>query len=43
MFCVTMRGILGLAPYPVDTDPAQQEANRAYFEIDEPILDFTLE
>jgi CO2 hydration protein len=33
MFCVTTAAILGLAPYPIDTaDPAQQEANRAYFE-----------
>ncbi|GAC1489751.1 MAG: CO2 hydration protein [Chamaesiphon sp.] len=31
MFCVTNAAILGLAPYPLDTDiPAEQVANRAY-------------
>jgi hypothetical protein len=31
MFCVTTAAIQGLAPYPLSTtDPAQQQANRAY-------------
>lgn len=33
MFCVTTAAILGLAPYPMDTeDPQQQKANRKYLE-----------
>ena len=33
MFCVTTAAILGLMPYPRDTqDPEQQKANRAYLE-----------
>lgn len=33
MFCVTTAAILGLMPYPLDTDdPAQQKANRVYLE-----------
>lgn len=33
MFCVTTAAILGLMPYPLNTDdPAQQKANRVYLE-----------
>lgn len=33
MFCVTTAAILGLMPYPLDTDdPAQQKANQVYLE-----------
>jgi CO2 hydration protein len=33
MFCVTTAAILGLMPYPLDTeDPAQQDTNRVYLE-----------
>jgi len=33
MFCVTTAAILGLMPYPVDTqDPSEQNANRVYLE-----------
>ncbi|MFN5514451.1 MAG: CO2 hydration protein [Cyanobacteriota bacterium] len=33
MFCVTTAAILGLAPYPVNTEnPEQRQANRRYFE-----------
>ncbi len=33
MFCVTTAAILGLAPYPIDTeDPQEQKANRKYLE-----------
>ena len=33
MFCVTTAAILGLMPYPVDTqEPSEQEANRVYLE-----------
>ena len=33
MFCVTTAAIVGLAPYPIETDsPAEQEANRVYLE-----------
>jgi hypothetical protein len=31
MFCVTTAAILGLMPYPVDTnDPSEQKANQVY-------------
>jgi hypothetical protein len=31
MFCVTTAAILGLAPYPIDTDdPQARQANREY-------------
>jgi hypothetical protein len=33
MFCVTTATILGLMPYPADTqDPQEQELNRVYLE-----------
>ncbi|MGM3305457.1 CO2 hydration protein [Anabaena sp. WFMT] len=33
MFCVTTAAILGLSPYPIDTqDPSEQTANRIYLE-----------
>jgi hypothetical protein len=33
MFCVTTAAILGLMPYPLNSDdPAEQKANRAYLE-----------
>jgi hypothetical protein len=33
MFCVTTAAILGLMPYPVDTDePSEQKANQKYLE-----------
>jgi CO2 hydration protein len=33
MFCVTTAAILGLMPYPLDTqDPTEQNANQVYFE-----------
>ncbi len=33
MFCVTTAAILGLMPYPADTqDPQEQELNRVYLE-----------
>ena len=33
MFCVTTAAILGLMPYPVDTqEPSEQKANQKYLE-----------